>query len=155
VILATNDDMANLEIALDARRLKPDIRVICRMFDQNMADKVRDGFDIRLAMSQSAISAPAFAMAAIDPSIINSFVVGNQLVVMQRWTVKSGGPMHDRTIAEVMHELGCSVVELGRGSDGSKLFPSPTIKLVAGDELVLQGPYENVARLRRKSGRDA
>jgi K+/H+ antiporter YhaU regulatory subunit KhtT len=63
--------------------------------------------------------------------------------------------MHDRTIAEVMHELGCSVVELGRGSDGSKLFPSPTIKLVAGDELVLQGPYENVARLRRKSGRDA
>src|SRR5688572_24930349 len=37
VIIATNDDMANLEVALDARRLNPKIRVVMRLFDQQIA----------------------------------------------------------------------------------------------------------------------
>ncbi|MCA9309564.1 MAG: NAD-binding protein, partial [Phycisphaerales bacterium] len=59
IVVATSDDLANLECALDARRLAPGIRVVLRMFDQNMADKVREGFNISLAMSPAAISAPA------------------------------------------------------------------------------------------------
>src|SRR5437588_197156 len=39
IINATNDDMANLEVALDARRLNPKIRIIMRLFDQQIADK--------------------------------------------------------------------------------------------------------------------
>src|SRR6185436_21067444 len=92
IICATNNDLTNLEVALDARRLNPKVRVILRMFDQTMADKVRDGFNIRIAMSQAALSAPTFAMAAIDASIANTFVVHDELVVMQRWTVRPQGP---------------------------------------------------------------
>ena len=88
IILATDDDLANLEVALDARRINPGIRVVLRMFDQNMADKIRDGFNIYTAMSQSAISAPAFATAALDRAIVNSFMVNDALIVMQRWIVR-------------------------------------------------------------------
>ena len=80
------------------------------VLQENMADKIRDGFDIHIAMSQSAISAPAFATAAIDRSIINSFVVDDLLVVMKRWVVSAmsahgapfsrqdSGPGAERTI---------------------------------------------------------
>ncbi len=147
VLLATNDDLANLEIALDARRVQPGIRVVLRMFDQNMADKIRDGFNIHIAMSQSAISAPAFATAAINPAIVNSFGVGGKLVVMQRWRVREGGPFAGRTVGQVMAELGCGVVELrGTRIDGG-LFPSPNTMLAAGDELLIQGSFDTLSKL--------
>ena len=47
IILATNHDLTNLEVALDARQINQNIRVVLRMFDQNMADKVRAGFDLQ------------------------------------------------------------------------------------------------------------
>ena len=46
LVIATNDDLANVEIALDARRLNPHIRVVLRMFDENIANKLRDAFHL-------------------------------------------------------------------------------------------------------------
>jgi Trk K+ transport system NAD-binding subunit len=151
VVLATNDDLANLEIALDARRIAPTVRIVLRMFDQNMADKIRDGFNIHLAMSQSAISAPAFATAAIESAIVNSMVVGDQLVVMQRWHVRPGGPMCGKTVAEVLQELGCGVVERRPVGAPGRLFPPADTRLVDGDELIVQGPFDKLTALSRKT----
>src|SRR5262245_1241396 len=53
IVVCTNNDLANLEIALDARRIKPGIRVVLRMFDQGLADKVGAIANIKVAMSQS------------------------------------------------------------------------------------------------------
>jgi len=148
IILATNDDLANLEVALDARRLAPEIRVVLRMFDQHMADKIRDGFNIHIAMSQSGLSAPAFATAAIEPAIVNSMVVNNELVVMQRWCVKENGPLCNRTVGGILVDLGFSVVEQRPRSAPGCLFPPPDTKIVAGDEILVQGPYNKLAKLR-------
>lgn len=152
IIVATNDDLANLEIALDARRLAPQIRVVLRLFDQNMADKVRDGFNIPVAMSQAALAAPTFGMAAIDQSIISTQVVGDQLVVMLRWIVQAGGPLCNRTVGDVLDELGFAVIELRNKRIGSQLFPRSGVRLAAGDELVVQGAYETLLKLRGRVG---
>ncbi len=44
IVTCTENDLTNLEIALVARELKPDIRVVLRMFDDDMAPKVADRF---------------------------------------------------------------------------------------------------------------
>ena len=80
IILATDDDLANLEFALDARKAKPSIRVVLRMFDQEMATKVRDAFDIHLAFSTSTLAAPLFATSSSDSSIVNSLLCGRSAV---------------------------------------------------------------------------
>lgn len=150
VVLATNNDLANLEVALDARRMAPGIRVVLRMFDQNMADKVSQGFNIRIAMSQSAISAPAFATAAIEPSIVSGTVVDDRLVVMQRWTLREGDGLAGRTVGDVLAQRRIGVVEHRAGGEGAavELFPPPQARLSAGDAVLLQGPYETLAALR-------
>lgn len=150
IVLATDDDLANLEIALDARKLSHDIRVVLRMFDQNMADKIREGFNIHIAMSQSAISAPAFAVAAIESSIVGSFVVGEQLVVMQNWEVWESGRLAFRTVGQVMSGHGICIIERRpAGSAGSpQLFPPPDTQLQPGDMLLIQAPYEKIQSLR-------
>jgi voltage-gated potassium channel len=65
IIIATNDDMANLEVALDARRLNPEIRVIMRLFDQQMADKFKEAALIDEAFSPAALAAPIVADMAL------------------------------------------------------------------------------------------
>lgn len=151
IVLATNDDLANLEIALDARRISPGIRVVLRMFDQDMADKVRDGFNIQIAMSQSSISAPAFALAAVEPAVVNSFVVNDELIVIQRWNVQTDGPLVSLTCEQILRQHGCAVVEYRRLGGTPLLFPDPQTRLECGDEVLLQGRYETLLRLR--SGR--
>lgn len=150
VIVAADDDLTNLEVALDARRLNPEIRVVLRMFDQNMADKIRDGFNLRTAMSQSAISAPAFAMAAVDGSIVSSTIVHDQLVVTQRWHVRPDGPLCTKTVGDVMQEFGVGIVSRRSGADGALLMPPPGTRLVAGDELLVQGTFEVLSKLRAR-----
>ncbi len=62
---ATDDQLANLEIALDAREINPGIKVVMRMFDVEFARKVEKGFGIHTAFSCSALTAPIFAAAAM------------------------------------------------------------------------------------------
>jgi voltage-gated potassium channel len=147
IILATDDDLAHMEMALDARRLNPKIRVVLRMFDQALADKIKEGFDIHLAMSQSAISAPAFATAALDGTMTGSFVVGDELIVLQRRTVDEA--WHGRKVADIARSIRGVVVEAVTGGSRS-LFPPPDFAVSRGDELLLQAPFEN---LRVRHGR--
>jgi voltage-gated potassium channel Kch len=61
IVIATNDDLANLEVALDSRRMNPGIRVVLRMFDQRIADKFKDAKLIDEAFSSAALAAPVVA----------------------------------------------------------------------------------------------
>jgi voltage-gated potassium channel len=61
IVIATNDDMANLEVALDSRRLNPKIRIIMRQYDQQIADKLRESKLIDEAFSSAALAAPVVA----------------------------------------------------------------------------------------------
>lgn len=147
IILATNDDLANLEVALDARRLNPNIRCVLRLFDQNMADKIRSGFGIQIAMSQSAISAPAFVMSAVESSIVGSTVINDQLIVMKRWKVRHDGPLCNKSVARVTRDWKVSVVECRKPGMPPMLFPLPNTRLEDGDELLVQGMFEVLSRL--------
>lgn len=65
LIAATNDDMANLEVALDARRINPKIRVLIRFLDQRIGAKIQDAFDLDEAFSSAALAAPIIAAKAL------------------------------------------------------------------------------------------
>ena len=56
----TDNDLNNLETALTARELNPGIRIVMRMFDQALADKIKDSLGIDSVYSTSALSAPVF-----------------------------------------------------------------------------------------------
>ncbi len=150
IVLATNDDLANLEVALDARRVAPKIRVVLRMFDQTMANKIAKGFDIHIAMSQASMSAPAFATAAIEPSIVTSFVVDDTLIVIQRWCVRKDGPLCGKSVGDVMVEYGFGVAERRPKDEPAVLFPPPSTELLAGDEILVQGPFKDLQALKNK-----
>jgi voltage-gated potassium channel len=147
IVIATDNDLANLEVALDARKKRPDIRVVMRMFDQNMADKVHAGFDIRAALSTAALAAPTFAAAAVVENVIATTVIEEQLLVTVRTRVLAGDPWCNRTLAEVADKHRLCVLGHARDGEPLSLLPPSTTKLHANDDLVVQGLYDELLEL--------
>ena len=64
VVVVTSSDIVNLETALNVQALKPEARVVLRLFDPDLAARVERAFGIHISRSPSALAAPAFAAAA-------------------------------------------------------------------------------------------
>jgi voltage-gated potassium channel len=152
IILATSDDLSNLEIAIDARAEAPDIRVVMRMFDQNLADKIAHGFNIHNAMSQSTISAPAFALRAIETDAIGSFTLHNQLIVIKRWKIAASSSAVGMRIAELMKQHKVTVVEHGLADGTSELMPDLETTLQANQHIVAQGTIDSMKKMQQWIG---
>jgi len=145
VVLATDDDLANINIALDARRINPGIRVVMRLFDEDLAERVEGSFSVD-ALSTSALAAPAFAAAALDPGILHSFWLLGELHVLGECEV--AGPLVGRSVDSLRQEQ-LLVVLLERGAT-RQMAPGGAALLEAGDRLHLQGPFFAYDSLRRR-----
>ena len=60
VISVINNDSLNLEIGLNARSHQPNVKLILRIFDDQMADKIKDYLKIYHSLSASAIAEDKF-----------------------------------------------------------------------------------------------
>ncbi|MFH1810523.1 MAG: NAD-binding protein [Pseudomonadota bacterium] len=137
IILATDDDLANLEMALDARKVNATIHVVLRLFDQELAQKIRDSFDIPVAFSTTALAAPLFATASSDSTIVNAFEVGGTLLVVARVQVAAGSTLVGSSVGELTRPHNLWALSLERGDD-DKFCPDETTVLAAGDVLTVQ-----------------
>lgn len=137
IIVATNDDLANLEMAIDARKLRPDVRVVLRMYDQELAEKIYDSMDIHLAFSTAELAAPLFAAASTDRTVINAFYVGERLLVVARLFVNAGSELAGTTVGALSKQHQAFVLT-HRHEGKPTLHPSEDTAFQVGDRLTIQ-----------------
>jgi Trk K+ transport system NAD-binding subunit len=148
IITCTANDLTNLEIALNAREAQEGVRVVLRMFDHDLAQKVARGFDISVAFSTSTLSAPAFAAAATGSDIKHAFQVGDQLMNVSELVVGAGSSLAGQQVGALEHELDFSVI-LHNRAGLADLHPNPDITLEAGDQICVFASLDVLNRLGR------
>ena len=146
IVTCTENDLTNLEIALVARELKPDIRVVLRMFDDDMAPKVAAGFEISVAFSTSALSAPAFAAAAMRGDIQNAFYIGDQVLNVSELTINPHSILAGQKVGDLEQGLDLSVIAHRRGAQVD-LHPKADITIQPGDQICVFASLEVLNRL--------
>jgi voltage-gated potassium channel len=146
IVCCTQDDLTNLDIALDARERNPGIKVVLRMFDSQLAERVRKGFGIHTTFSTSALAAPAFAAAATRAPISYSFYVDDLLLNVSQVTIQEGAPFIGVTLGKLEKDLDLSVI-LYKGADKVDLHPDPDIILQARDCIVVFASLKTLGRL--------
>jgi Trk K+ transport system NAD-binding subunit len=100
LVCATSDDLVNLSTALNGRALRPDLRVVVRLYDPDFAIRVQHGFGIRFTRSVSYLAAPAFAAAAIRSEVVATVPIGDRRVVLfARLRVPAGSALEGRLAA--------------------------------------------------------
>ncbi len=70
LVLASNDDALNLAVLTQARVLNPNIRIVNRIYNQALGDRLDQTLPDHVTMSVSALAAPIFAFAALGNKAI-------------------------------------------------------------------------------------
>jgi voltage-gated potassium channel len=146
VVPCTNDELTNLDIALDARELKPNIRIVMRMFDADLAERVEKGFGIQTAFSTSALAAPIFAAAAMRVDVKHSFYVGDTLLNLSEVIIEPGSRLTGWSLEKLEADLDLSVVCFW-GQELTDLHPDPDLPLSAGDKVLVIASLDTLRRL--------
>ncbi len=146
VVTGVNDDLINIEIALTARATRPDIRVILRVFNEDLDRNLERGFGANTAFSASALAAPTFAAAAVSRSIDYVMPLGDALLGVAQLTIEADGQLAGfvRTVEEanrirILHH---------QGAGGRHLARDLPRKLERGDRVTAIGPLDAIEALR-------
>jgi Trk K+ transport system NAD-binding subunit len=137
VIAATDDDMGNLEIALDARTLRPGIRVVMRMFDERIAQKIARSFDIKLIFSPGAIAAPSFAAATIDRTLVNSFYIDDKQLQTVKLLIGPASHLIGKSLGIVRGDRQLCILSHRRFNQGAVLFPPEETLVEQNDKITV------------------
>jgi len=146
VIACTNDDLANIQTCLHVRRLNPNARVVARMFDESLADRISGAFDIDVALSASTIAAKAFVGAATDERAFRTINIEGIQFLACRYTLTA--PVTSAQIDE-WRSGGVRILAWRRAGEPLEPPLQHFPALDAGSELVISGPPEKVLEVTR------
>jgi voltage-gated potassium channel Kch len=153
VIAATSDDLINIAVALNARAVRPDLRVVVRVFDPDFAIRVQRGFRIRFTRSVSHLAAPAFAAAAIGSEVVATVPIGDRRVMLFARIPVGPGSGLDGTTVGSLDEAGVRRILAidGPGAGDARWLPGPSESAAGGDELIVAATRRGLARLLERS----
>jgi voltage-gated potassium channel len=148
IIITTNDDTLNLQIAIHARAVNSNIRTIVRLFDDDFAREVQSSFGITAAYSASALAAPAFAAAAAGLDIAEAVTVNGRVLNMTHFAITPTSRLAGKTVGQLEDEFDASVVLLRRGR-GANLHPDNDTMLAVEDQITVFAEAGTLHKLNR------
>lgn len=149
VLIVTDDDLANLEIAMDVREIRTDVPIIVRLFDQRLAQKVRQTMGIQVSLSTSMVAAPLFASAALDAHVVGAHRVGKEIMLVLELSV--GPRLSGKSPSVLLREHGLRMVARHRGVEWSTDLGVDD-PLEVGDRAQVMVPSHRVAEARALEG---
>ena len=141
-ICATSNDLANIEAALNARAIRPDIHVVVRVFDHELAVQARRSLNIPAAFSTASLGAPVFASAAVGheaPRIIGVPVDHPGVDSLSILYLQIDAELSGQTVGAVVAARGGAALLFRPAGDttDARFAPSPDIVVTDGDLLVV------------------
>jgi voltage-gated potassium channel len=137
IIIATNDDMANLEVAMDARRYNPTVRITTRLYDQQIAAKLSDTLIVDAAYSPAALAAPFVAALALAAKVTPSTVIAGEPHVTSEIAVPPTSPWISRRLGEIEKAHAMRVLARTPKGGAAESPPSLEAAVQADDVLVV------------------
>lgn len=147
VLIVTDDDLANLEIAMDVREMAPDVPIVMRLYDQRLANKVKQTLDVQVSVSTSKLAAPLLASAALDPAVVGTHRIGQTLLVVLDLQLHARSVLASKTVEELTKVASVTVVAIQHVGAPWILQPLPGEHLLPGDRVQLMLPSDRVEEI--------
>jgi Trk K+ transport system NAD-binding subunit len=153
VLILTSDDLVNLSATLMVRHLNPAVRVIVRLFNQNLIARLGSAVENVFALSTSALAGPLLALIARTGEALGSFKLedGRRGQVAD-FTVAPGSPVVGRDLADVVAAHQAVVIAF-RPAGGAIRFlheAAGPATLKVGDRAVVCGDPQALAPILAK-----
>jgi voltage-gated potassium channel len=142
VILATSDDLTNLDAGLTARDLNAHVRIVLRLFDESLGSKIVGAFAMP-AISTAQVSAPAFVAAATGRKVYQRFELAGQPLHLTDLAISPTGGLVGRTVGEVQSHWRVNIV-MHHGATGVNINPGHNVAFGPGDTILVIAPIERL-----------
>jgi len=147
ILIVTSDESTNVECAIAARRLNPNIQIILRSSRHSLNALLERQLGKFVALDATELPAMTFALAGLGDDIVSVFTIGRHRFRIVERFVRAGEPRFDQKQMQAMHSgnfrlLDFSPVEdpqqpLGWATTASSVFHrwQPYIRVSAGDRV--------------------
>lgn len=147
IVAGTSDDLVNIEIALTARRVRADIRVVMRIFHDDLDINLERSFGTYTAYSSSTLAAPTLAAAAVSSGIAHVMPLSDGLLGIAEVTLAPdstltgfAGAIEERHRVRVLRRLD---------EQGCWRYPQAGYRFEGGDIVLLIGTLDALNRARQ------
>jgi Trk K+ transport system NAD-binding subunit len=152
LIVATDDQMLNLEVALTARnaafQVNRTLKLVVRAQDQRFCDHLNGLLPDAKALCVYTLSAEAFAGAAFGENILSLFRLSNQTILVTEYHIESTDTLNGKLLAQVAYGYGVVPIAYQPDADGQlKIMPSDNIRLKEGDRLIVLATINGLQRI--------
>jgi Trk K+ transport system NAD-binding subunit len=153
LIVASSDDVTNLETGLLGLAAQPNLRVVLRLFDSDFADRVRRAFNIHTSRSVSYLAAPTFAAAMLGRAILATIPVRRRVMLLAEIPIGQRSLLEHKTVATANrpHESRLLAVR----TDQVIWRPSGGRPLRAGERIIVAATRAGLSRLLAESSDDS
>ncbi len=136
LVAVTSNDVTNLEAGLHGRTIKDDLRVVLRLFDNDLAQRVQSSFGITISCSVSFLAAPAFAAAMVRREVLGTIPVGRSVLLIAEVPVRAGSALVGLPAAAI-DSTEARLIAIHRAGSDVDLQVAPDYALTTGDELII------------------
>lgn len=148
LVAVTNSDVTNLEAALQARAMSQDLRVVVRLFDGDLAERVEHNFGITISRSVPNLAAPAFAAAMLRREVLGTISVGRRILLIAEVPIQEGSPLEGLSCDEVNAPREAQVIAIQRHGTGTLELPVPADHiLTSGERLIILATRAGLGRV--------
>jgi Trk K+ transport system NAD-binding subunit len=147
LVSVTSQDVVNLETALSARALREDLRVVLRLTDDDLAERLQKTAGNMISRSVSYLAAPAFAAAMLEHQVLRTIAVGRHVLLIADVQVGDQAGLAGSFIADTEQDGQARVLALQvNGSQGLDWSPHRGYLLTTGDRLVILATRTGLGR---------
>ncbi len=135
LVACTDDDMTNLGLAFALRNPPEDasLRLVLRIFDDDLRERLGAWFEEGEVISRSAIAAPLFVSQAAGVDVLETFALDGRNLVLCRLPVSAGSSIAEQSVGELARDGMTVACHLRSGH--LTVEPALDLRLQAGDDL--------------------
>lgn len=149
LLAVTSNDTTNLEVALTAKGVNPNVPIVVRYQDGEVATMAQQVFDFEAVLSPTELAAPSFAAVALGGRILGNGMAGNMLWVAIATIITPNHAFCGMSVQEMATQMDCVPLYLEKSTTTIHGWLLLTAHLQPGDVLYLTLPVQQVYRLWR------
>jgi Trk K+ transport system NAD-binding subunit len=138
LVSVTSSDIVNLETALNARALREDVRIVLRLADDDLAERLSKTIANTVSRSVPYLAAPAFAAAMLEHQVLRTIAVGRHVLLIADIRVADQAGLAGSRIEDTEQDGQARVLARQvSGSSGLDWSPRRDYLLAPGDRLIV------------------
>jgi Trk K+ transport system NAD-binding subunit len=138
LVSVTSSDIVNLETALNARALRDDVRIVLRLADDDLAERLGKTIANTVSRSVPYLAAPAFAAAMLEHQVLRTIAMGRHVLLIADIRVADQAGLAGSFIRDTELDGQARVLALQvSGSSGLDWSPHRGYLLATGDRLIV------------------